>query len=80
MDVRQALLNDPEDGKLGVTWKTIKVWRDFQLYLDLAALRKAIHVPSERGGQTSDFQKGRVKKMREGTNFAGNLIHKLSVL
>ena len=24
MDVRQALLNDSEDGKLGVTWKTSK--------------------------------------------------------
>jgi hypothetical protein len=46
---------------------------------DLAALRKAVHVPANRGDQARDLQQRRMKKMRQDPNLAGGLLHQLRI-
>ena len=80
MDIGQTFLNDAENGEFYVVWQPGEIIRDFQIDVDLAALRKSIHVPAQRRDQTGDFEKGRVKKMGEGTYLAGGLLYQLGIL
>src|ERR1700676_3130420 len=80
MNVRQTLLNDAEDSEFRVVGQSREIRRDFQVNLDVAAFRKPVHVPAHSGNQTGDFKQGRMKKMRQGSNFIGSLLYQCRIL
>ena len=61
MNIREALLHDPENGKLHLFGQTRKDSRDVEPGVDFAAFGKSLDIPMKRGCETGFIQQGRMQ-------------------
>ena len=80
MDVGQTFLNDPKDGDFHFVWQPAEIAGDFQIHLNIAAFREAIHIPAKGRGKAGDIEEWWMKQMRNRANLARNLFDQVSIL
>ena len=78
--VSQTLLNDPKDRNFHFVRQPAKIFGDFQIHLNMAALREAIYIPAKGGGKAGDIEQRRMQQMGDRANLARDLIDQVSVL
>ena len=61
MNIREALLYDPENGKLHLFGQTRKDLRDVEPGIDFAAFGKSLDIPMKRRRETSFIQQRRMQ-------------------
>src|SRR5215831_6929421 len=77
VDVGEAFLHEAVNDEFGIGGEPAEIFGDAQRNIEIAALDKALHVPSERFGQAIFVEKRRVQKIRHRANFLAQLLHEL---
>ena len=74
VNVRQTLLQDPEQRKLEWRRKPAQVFRHIKTRLDAAPCCETLHVPLGGRGKTRFIQQGWMQKVRDGASLGHGLI------
>src|ERR1700688_35228 len=80
VNVRQTFLNDTEDSDFHFRRQAAEIVRNYQIDINLAALRETIHVPAQSRSKTRQVEKRGVKEMGNGANLTGNLLHQHGII
>src|SRR6202521_2370557 len=77
MYVRQAFLQDAEEGNLCPYWESLLNGCDICLYVDPGALGETLDVPLSCASKADFIQQGWVQQVRHGANFLDGLIRQM---
>jgi hypothetical protein len=77
MDIRQALLYQPENHKFHVSRQSAEILRDIKPDLQPASLHETLRVPAQSGVQPTFIEQWWMQQVRGGTDVAVKLLHHL---
>ena len=77
MDIREGFLHNPKKGVFCVSTESSKIGRHIKIHLQPAALRKPVHIPSNRRANADLIKQRWVKQMRDRARFIQALIRDL---
>ena len=73
--VRQSLLYRSEQCDLDIPVHPSKRWGQFEIHLDSASLREAVHVPTSRRPEPRFIQQRRMQEIGDGACLGQALVH-----
>ena len=76
VNVREALLNDPENGSFQILSETPQILWELQIDFDLAPFCKPIQVRTKTRGEPNFIEQWWMQQMRDGAQFSRQFLYK----